>query len=44
MGQVADYNGVFAYDPNIGDLKITHFYCGVHSMRQKDACGANAVT
>ncbi|NJD32652.1 MAG: TonB-dependent receptor [Gammaproteobacteria bacterium] len=26
MGQVADYNGVFAYDPNIGDLKITHFY------------------
>lgn len=25
-------------------LKITHFYCGVHPMRQKDACGANAVT
>jgi polyisoprenoid-binding protein YceI len=25
-------------------LKITHFYCGVHPMKQKDACGANAVT
>ena len=25
-------------------LKITHFYCGVHPMRQKEACGANAVT
>lgn len=25
-------------------LKITHFYCGVHPMRQKDACGANATT
>lgn len=24
-------------------LKITHFYCGVHPMKQKDACGANAV-
>ena len=25
-------------------LKITHFNCAVHPMRQKDACGANAVT
>lgn len=25
-------------------LKVTHFYCGVHPMKQKDACGANAVT
>ena len=25
-------------------LKITHFYCGVHPMKQKDACGANATT
>lgn len=25
-------------------LKITHFHCAVHPMRQKDACGANAVT
>lgn len=25
-------------------LKITHFNCGVHPMRQKDACGANATT
>ncbi len=26
MGQVADFNGLFAYDPNIGDLKLTHFF------------------
>lgn len=25
-------------------LKITHFNCAVHPMRQKDACGANATT
>lgn len=25
-------------------LKITHFHCGVHPMKQKDACGANATT
>ncbi len=24
-------------------LKITHFNCAVHPIRQKDACGANAV-
>jgi iron complex outermembrane recepter protein len=26
MGQVADYNGIFAYDPQVGDLKVTHFF------------------
>lgn len=26
MGQVADFNGLYAYDPNIGDLKLTHFF------------------
>lgn len=25
-------------------LKVTHFHCGVHPMKQKDACGANATT
>lgn len=25
MGQVADFKGQFAYDPQIGDLKLTHF-------------------
>jgi iron complex outermembrane recepter protein len=26
MGQVANYNGLNAYDPAIGDLKLTHFF------------------
>ena len=26
MGQVSDYNGLNSYDPNIGDLKLTHFF------------------
>ncbi|MGV0952845.1 MAG: YceI family protein [Fluviibacter sp.] len=25
-------------------LKITHFQCAMHPMKQKEACGANAVT
>jgi outer membrane receptor protein involved in Fe transport len=26
MGQVAKYNGIYAYDPAIGDLAVTHFF------------------
>jgi outer membrane receptor protein involved in Fe transport len=26
MAQVANYNGLFAYDQNIGDLELTHFF------------------
>jgi len=26
MGQVADFKGLFAYDPSIGDLKVSHFF------------------
>jgi outer membrane receptor protein involved in Fe transport len=26
MGQVADFNGLNAYDPSVGDLKLTHFF------------------
>ena len=26
MGQVTEANGSFAFDPNVGDLDITHFY------------------
>ena len=26
MGQVANYDGLNAYDPSIGDLKLTHFF------------------
>jgi iron complex outermembrane receptor protein len=26
MGQVTDYNGLPAYDPQVGDLQITHFF------------------
>ncbi|MBX7250210.1 MAG: TonB-dependent receptor [Caulobacteraceae bacterium] len=26
MGQVTDTSGIFAYDPNVGDLEVTHFY------------------
>ena len=25
MGQVADFDGIFAYDPEVGELKLTHF-------------------
>jgi iron complex outermembrane recepter protein len=26
MGQVADFNGLPAYDPQVGDLQLTHFF------------------
>jgi len=26
MGQVTSTNGIFAYDPNVGDLQVSHFY------------------
>jgi iron complex outermembrane recepter protein len=26
MGQVANFNGINAYDPSVGDLKLTHFF------------------
>lgn len=26
MGQVTEANGTFAFDPNVGDLELTHFY------------------
>ncbi|ATQ44160.1 TonB-dependent receptor [Caulobacter mirabilis] len=26
MGQKEETNGLFAFDPNVGDLKVTHFY------------------
>lgn len=26
MGQVTEANGIFAFDPNVGDLEVSHFY------------------
>ncbi len=26
MGQVANYDGIFAYDPQVGDLEVSHFF------------------
>jgi iron complex outermembrane receptor protein len=26
VGQGAHVNGIYAYDPHVGDLKVTHFF------------------